>query len=149
MFKPFVTLMVGLTTLFFASNSIGSSSVEEAVKKRMEMFKSSGANIKKLSKIFRSGESSASVDLVDFHVKWSEEMLHLFPMGSQASTSNGSDASSDIWRDSSGFKKRVREYNRSSVELKKALKGKDHALINKKFEHLVKSCKSCHKQFRN
>ena len=61
---------------------------------------------------------SASVEVVDFHVKWSEDMRLLFPAGSEASTSNGSDASSDIWRNTSGFEKQIRQYNLISLERK-------------------------------
>ena len=149
MFRLLGMLMVVTTTLFSASNSIGSSSVEETVKKRIEMFKSSSTNLKKLNKLIRSGDISASVKQVDFHIKWSEEMLLLFPIGSEASTSNGSDASSDIWRDTTGFKKRVSQYNLSSKNLKNALKINDMSLINKNFKDLVESCKTCHRYFRN
>ena len=149
MCRLFLVLLVGSTTLFFAVNSIGSSFVEEAVQTRIEMFKSSGANIKKLSKLIRSGDISASVELVEFHVKWSEDMSRLFPVGSEASTSNGSDASSDIWRDSKGFRKRVDQYNFSATELNEALKSKNISSINENFKNLVESCKNCHKRFRN
>jgi cytochrome c556 len=76
-------------------------------------------------------------------------MLLLFPAGSEASTSNGSDASSDIWRDTTGFKNRVAQYNLSSTALREALKSKNILEINETFEGLVESCKNCHKQFRN
>ncbi len=128
---------------------MGSLSVEEAVQKRIEMFKSSQKNIKELVKFIRSGDISASGDLVDFHVKWSGEMFLLFPAGSEASTSNGSDASSDIWRDTAGFKKQVAQYNLSSKALRQALKTRNIFEINETFEGLLESCKSCHKQFRN
>ena len=141
--------MIMSTELFFAGNSIGSSNIEEAVKKRIQMFKSSSTNLKKLSKSIREGDVSTSVELVDFHIKWSEEMLLLFPSGSEASTSNSSDASSDIWRDTKGFKKRARQYNLSSKQLKEALKINDFSQINNNFESLVKSCKTCHRHFRN
>ena len=149
MFRLFGTLLVCAVTLFLTGKSIGYSTVEDAVQQRIGMFKSSGANIKKLRKLVRSGDISASIELVDFHIKWSEDMHLLFPAGSEASTSNGSDASSDIWRDSTGFKKRVDQYNLSAKELREALKSKNISLINENFEGLVESCKSCHKQFRN
>ena len=149
MLKLIGILLTGSTALFFSANSIGSLPVEEAVQKRIKMFKASGTNIKKLNQLIRSGDFSASVELVDFHVKWSEEMRLLFPAGSEASTSNGSDASSDIWRDTSGFEKQIQQYNLSAIELKEAVKSKNINLINRTFEGLVKSCKSCHKQFRN
>ena len=113
------------------------------------MFKSSAANIKKLSKFIRSGHINASIELVDFHVKWSKEMHLLFPVGSEASISNGSDASSDIWRDTAGFKKQVTQYNFSSKALREAIKSRNISEINEIFKGLVESCKSCHKQFRN
>ena len=93
MFSRFSNLLIWSVTLFLASISMGSLPVEEAVQKRNKMFKSSQANIKKLSKFIRSGDISASSYLVDFHVKWSGEMLLLFPAGSEASTSQptGSD----------------------------------------------------------
>jgi cytochrome c556 len=149
MLNRFSNLLIWSVTLFLASNSMGSLSVEEAVQKRIKMFKSSQANIKELSKFILSGDISESSYLVDFHVKWSGEMLLLFPAGSEASTSNGSDASSDIWRDTTGFKKQVAQYNLSSTALREALKSRDIAEINETFEGLVESCKSCHKQFRN
>ena len=149
MLRLFGILLVWSTALFSFTSSIGSSSVEEAVKTRIEMFKSSGANIKKLNQLIRSGDFSSSIELVDFHIRWSEDMLLLFPEGSEASTSNGSDASSDIWRDTAGFENQIRQYNLSSIELKKAVKSKRVNQINNKFEGLIKSCKSCHKQFRN
>ena len=149
MFRVPGILMIMSTALFFAGNSIGSSNIEEAVKKRIQMFKSSSTNLKKLSKSIREGDVSTSVELVDFHIKWSEEMLLLFPPGSEASTSNGSDASSDIWRDTKGFKKRADQYNLSSKQLKEALKINDFSQINNHFESLVKSCKTCHRHFRN
>ena len=149
MFRLFGTLLVYVVTLFFAGNSIGSSSVEDAVQKRIGMFKSSGANIKKLSKFIRSGDINASIELVDFHVKWSKDMHLLFPVGSEASISNGSDASSNIWSDSTGFKKRVDQYHLSAKKLREALKSKNVSSINENFDGLVGSCKSCHKQFRN
>ena len=149
MLRLFGILLICSTALFSFTNSIASSSVEEAVQKRIEMFKSSGANIKKLHQLIRSSDFSASVELVDFHIKWSEDVLLFFPEGSEASTSNGSDASSDIWRDTADFEKLIRQYNLSSIELKKALKSNKINQINNKFEGLIKSCKSCHKQFRN
>ena len=149
MFRVSGILMIVSTTLFFVSNSIGSSNIEEAVKKRIQMFKSSSTNLKKLSKSIRENDGSTSVELVDFHIKWSEEMLLLFPSGSEASTSNGSDASSDIWRDATRFKKLANQYNLSSKKLKDALKINDIPSINNNFESLVKSCKTCHRHFRN
>lgn len=147
--KVFGILLVGLSTVLLNSNSIGSVSVEEAIQKRIEMFKSSKLNIKKLRKLVRSGDASKAAPLVNFHVRWSEEMPLLFPLGSEASTSNGSDASSDIWDNPVGFKNAIKQYNLKSKELQKSLKSADSASINKAFKSFAVTCKGCHKKFRN
>jgi cytochrome c556 len=149
MSKVFGILLVGLTTVLLNSNSIGSVSVEEVIQKRIEMFKLSKANIKKLRKLIRSGDASKAVPLVDFHVRWSEDMPLLFPLGSEASTSNGSDASSDIWDNPVGFKDAIKQYNLKSKELRKSLRSADSASINETFKSFAGTCKGCHKQFRN
>ena len=145
----FGLLLVGLTTVFFASNSDGSVSVNEAVQKRIEMFRASKANIKILKKLIRSGNASKAVPLVDFHVTWSEDMPLLFPPGSEASTSNGSDASSDIWDNPIGFKNAIKQYNSKSKDLQKSLRNADPVSINETFKSFAGTCKGCHKQFRN
>ena len=147
--RVFGILLVGLTTVCLAGNSIGAVSVEEAIKKRIAMFKSSGANIKKLSKLIRSGDSSEAIQLVDFHVTWSEDMSMLFPLGSDASTSNGSDASSDIWDNPTGFKNAITQYNLASNKLSESLRSAGSESINETFKSFVGTCKGCHKQFRN
>ena len=145
----FGTLIVGLTTVLLASTSIGSVSFEEAIQKRIAMFKSSGENIKKLNKLIRVGDFSRAIQLVNFHVTWSENMPLLFPLGSEASTSNGSDASSDIWDNPTGFKNAIKQYNLTSKNLRKSLRSANSESINETFKSFVSTCKSCHKQFRN
>ena len=147
--RCFKILMVGLTTLLLASTSIGSVSVEEAIQKRIAMFKSSGENIKKLNKLTRTGDVTKAIKLVNFHVTWSDDMSFLFPIGSEASTSNGSDASSDIWDNQTGFKNAIKQYKFASKNLRASLRSADSVSINKTFKSFVGTCKSCHKQFRN
>ena len=142
-------LIFGLTTLLLASTAIGSVSVEEAIQKRIATFKSSGENIKKLNKLIRAGKPSSAIQLVDFHVGWSEDMSSLFPLGSEASTSNGSDASSDIWDNQTAFKNAIKQYNVASKNLRVSLQSADSNSINETFKNFVGTCKSCHKQFRN
>ena len=147
--KAFVILFIGLTAVLFNSHSIAFVSVEKAVQKRIEMFKTSKSNIKKLRQLIRSGNASKAVPLVDFHIKWSREMPMLFPLGSEASTSNGSDASSDIWDNPTGFINAINQYSLKSKELRKSLLSTDPVLINEAFKNFAGTCKGCHKQFRN
>ena len=118
-------LIFALTTLLLAGTSNGSISVEEAIQKRIATFKSSGENIKKLNKLIRAGDASNAIQLVDFHIGWSEDMSSLFPLGSEASTSNGSDASSDIWDNQTGFKNAIKQYNLTAKNLRASLRSAD------------------------
>ena len=147
--KLFGILIFGLTSLLLASTSISSVSVEEAIQKRIAMFKSSGENIKKLNKLIRAGDASNAIQLLDFHIGWSEDMSSLFPLGSEATISNGSDASLDIWDNKTGFKNAIKQYNVASKNLRVSLQSADSNSINETFKNFVGTCKSCHKQFRN
>lgn len=149
MYRVFGILLFILITGFSVSNSIGSVSVEKVIQKRIEMFKSSGKNIKMLGELIRSGNPRDGIQLLDFHVRWSENMPFLFPLGSEASTSNGSDASSDIWDDPIGFTSAIKQYNLASKDLKKVLKSADSGSIIQSFKSFVGTCKACHKQYRN
>ena len=147
--KVFGILLVGFTTVLSASTSIGSVSVEEAIQKRIAMFKSSGENIKKLNKLIRAGDASNTIQLVDFHVGWSEDMSSLFPLGSEASTSNGSDASSDIWGNPNSFKNVIKQCDLTATNLRKSLVSADSLSINEALKSFVGTWKNYHKQFRN
>ena len=136
-------------TVFSASNSISSVSSEEAIQKRVKMFKLSGNNVKTINKFIRSGDTKEAIPLLDFHVTWSQNMPLLFPLGSEASISNSSDASSDIWDNPIGFARAIKQYNLASKDLKKALRSGDSVSINQIFKNFVGTCKGCHKQFRN
>ena len=149
MSKVFGIISVGLTAVLCDSSSIGSVSVEETIQKRIEMFKASKANIKKLRKLIRSGDTSEAVPMVDFHIRWSQDMPFLFPSGSEASTSNGSDASSDIWDDPAAFRNAIKQYNLKSKELRKSLISAGSASINETFKSFASTCNDCHKRFRN
>ena len=147
--RRFGVLMICLTTMLLANTSTGSVSAEKAIQKRIAMFKSSGENIKELHKLIRVGDVTSAIRLVNFHVTWSEDMSLLFPLGSEASMSNGSDASSDIWVNPTGFENAIKQYNLTSNELSKSLRISDPASIDETFKRFVGSCKGCHKQFRN
>ena len=76
--KGFGISLSCIITFLIASNSIGSVSVEEAIQNLIEMFKSSGKNIKALNKSIQTGDTSKAVQLMGFHVTWSEKCPYFF-----------------------------------------------------------------------
>jgi len=81
--------------------------------------------------------------------KWASEMHKYFPKGSEASTSNKSEASDNIWTDSEGFKKAIKKFEISSAKLIKISQNKNIDDTVSSFREVAASCKGCHKQFRN
>ena len=81
--------------------------------------------------------------------KWANEMHEFFPKGSEASSSNKSQASDNIWSDPEGFKKAVKKFEITSAKLIKISQNKNIDDTVSSFREVAASCKGCHKQFRN
>ena len=146
-----VILMKKLLSIYFifVLSSVAYASFDEVIYNRIKMFKFSGANIKELRSAIRAKDTEKAVEAVAFHIAWSEKMKEAFPLGSHASTTNGSDASADIWRNFKKFEQFVNEYTRSARNLNDALKKENTNLIVNRFQDLATACKDCHKSFRN
>ena len=138
-----------LVYFIFILSSIAYASFDEVIYNRIQMFKFSGANIKELRSAIRAKDTEKAIEAIAFHITWSEKMREAFPLGSHASTTNGSDASADIWRNFKKFEQFVNGYNRSARDLNDALKKEDINLIIDRFQELATACKDCHKSFRN
>ena len=81
--------------------------------------------------------------------KWANEMHEFFPKGSEASSSNKSQASDDIWSDPEGFKKAIKTFEKASAKLIKISKNKNIDDTVSSFREVAASCKGCHQKFRN
>ena len=81
--------------------------------------------------------------------KWANEMHEFFPKGSEASSSNKSQASGNIWSDPEGFKKAIKTFEKASAKLIKILKNKNIDDTVSSFREVAASCKGCHQKFRN
>ena len=138
-----------LIYFIFILSSIAYASFDEVIYNRIQMFKFSGASIKELRSAIRAKDTEKAIEAVAFHINWSEKMKEAFPLGSHASTTNGSDASADIWRNFKKFEQFVNGYTRSARDLNDALKREDIYLIVDRFQDLANACKDCHKSFRN
>ena len=76
-------------------------------------------------------------------------MHEFFPKGSEASSSNKSQASDDIWSDPEGFKKAIKTFEKASAKLIKISKNKNIDDTASSFREVAASCKACHQKFRN
>ena len=76
-------------------------------------------------------------------------MHKYFPKGSEASTSNKSEASDNIWSDPEGFKQAIKKFGISSAKLIKISQNKNIDDTVSSFREVAGSCKGCHQKFRN
>ena len=138
-----------LAYFIFVMSSIAYAAFDEVIYNRIQMFKFSGANIKELRTAIRAKDTQKAIKAVAFQITWSEKMKEAFPLGSHASTANGSDASAEIWQDFKAFEQYISRYNKSAINLNDALKKDDFKLIIDSFQDMAAACKGCHKRFRN
>jgi len=80
---------------------------------------------------------------------WADKMKTFFPIGSEASISNLSAASSDIWDNYNVFKELIKSYQESANKILNAAKNRDKERLLVAFEATLKSCNSCHDLFRD
>ena len=75
------------------------------VEERQAKFKESKKGMRVLRDSIKSQDKNEALHAVDFHIAWSRKLPAMFPQGSEASISNGSDASGDIWENFERFER--------------------------------------------
>ena len=142
----FVLILFFITFPFF---SYSNDSATGIIKERMEKFQES----KNLMRTINKSLSDNNFDIISQSAEklnqWASEMHKYFPKGSEASASNKSQASGDIWSDPEGFKKAVKKFEIASAKLIKISQNKNIDDIVSSFREVAASCKGCHQQFRN
>ena len=142
----FVLILFLISFPFFSYSYEGATGI---VKERMDKFKES----KNLMRTINKSLSDNNFDIIRQSAKklnkWASEMHEYFPKGSEASSSNKSEASDNIWSDPKGFKEAIKKFEISSAKLIKISQNKNIDDTVSSFREVAASCKGCHKQFRN
>ena len=142
----FVLILFFITLPFF---SYSNESATGIIKERMEKFQESKNLMRTINKSLSDNNFDVITQSAEKLNKWANEMHEYFPKGSEASTSNKSQASDNIWSDPEGFKKAVKKFEITSAKLIKISQNKNIDETVSSFRELAASCKGCHKQFRN
>ena len=116
------------------------------IKERMDKFKMSKNLMKKINKGLQNDDLVIIEKSAQTLLDWSKEMSNYFPEGSDTAPS---EASSDIWLDSEGFKVAIKNFELASLELITQSQNKDFDMTVNSFRNLAKTCKGCHQKFRN
>ena len=147
MYKCKLILILFLISFpFFSYSNDGATGI---IKERMDKFQES----KNLMRTINKSLSDNNFDIIRQSAeklnKWAIEMHKYFPKGSEANSSNKSQASYNIWSDPEGFKKAVKKFEITSAKLIKISQNKNIDDTVSSFREVAASCKGCHKQFRN
>ena len=142
----FVLILFLISFPFFSYSQEGSTGI---IKERMNKFQES----KNLMRTINKSLSDNNFDIIresgEKLNKWAIEMHKYFPKGSEANSSNKSQASDNIWSDPEGFKKAIKTFEIASAKLIKISKNKNIDDTVSSFREVAASCKGCHQKFRN
>ena len=142
----FVLILFLITFPFFSYSHKGAAGI---IKERMDKFQESKNLMRTINKSLRNNDFNVIAQSAEKLNKWANEMDKYFPKGSEASTSNKSEASSNIWSEPEDFKKAIQRFEISSARLIKISKNKNIDETVSSFREVAASCKGCHQKFRN
>ena len=140
-----ITLILGLTFLSWPVSASSLGVVEE----RQARFKESKKGMRVLRDSIKSQDKNEALHAVDFHIAWSRKLPAMFPQGSEASITNGSDASGDIWENFERFERLNLDYQKTALMVRSELDHGDYDAAMRNFFKMARSCKACHENFRN
>ena len=142
----FVFILFFITFPFFSYSNESATSI---IKERMEKFQESKNLMRTINKSLSDNNFDVITQSAEKLNKWANEMHEYFPKGSEANTSNKSQASDNIWSDPEGFKKAVKKFEITSAKLIKISQNKNIDDTVSSFREVAASCKGCHQQYRN
>ena len=119
------------------------------VEERQAKFKESKKGMRLLRDSIKSQDKNEALRAVDFHIAWSRKLTAMFPQGSEASITNGSDASGDIWESFERFERLNLDYQKTALMVRSELDQGDYDAAMRNFFKMARSCKACHENFRN
>ena len=141
----------GLSAFFLGlfNKILFAETADHVIKKRVAKFKEASENLKFLRRTIRQSNYEDAKKLLKFHEEWSMMIPDSFPLGSEASVNNKSDASYEIWNYFEKFVFYSSDYHDRVLKLKSALDSGQKSNVSKAFGAMATSCKSCHSMFRN
>ena len=134
-------ILTGLTY----DHTFAHSGATGIVKERMDYFKASQSNLKKIKTHIRNENYASIIPLANSIASWSAKMPNYFPAGSNLKPS---EASPKIWSDFEGFRAAAKLNWKATISLAKVAKIGDRNSVVTAFKETVESCKSCHKTYR-
>jgi len=124
-------------------------SEESLIQERITFFKKSEKSLIKINKLLITRNYQKIINEAKFINDWSKLIPSFFPEGTQATMTNNSDASSDIWINFDGFVMKAQKTEQHSMQIINAALNNSFDGIKIALKKTSNSCTSCHRSFRN
>ena len=115
------------------------------VKERMDKFEASEKATKRIKQALSRGDNAVVIAEAEFLVSWARKMEGFFPENSNQPPSEAKD---DIWLQWDKFVGAIQSFDNATQALIDDARSEDSRAIGQAFKEMTKSCKSCHRQFR-
>lgn len=135
--------------IVFMGDVLGADSSASIINDRKKFMKVSEQKMSIIKKNIELSNYQQAQENALYIKDWADKMKTFFPIGSEASISNLSAASSDIWDNYNVFKELIKSYQESANKIVNAAKNRDKDRLLVAFEATLKSCNSCHDLFRD
>ena len=142
MIKFLITIISCLFVNYASAN-------DNIINERIKNFKYAKKAMREINQSLTNENYLNINDNILFLYNWFKVLPSYFPQGSEASISNNSDASAEIWENLDLFHKYSNNSKILSLGILKSLDKNDKKNIKLKFDELARSCSNCHKKFRN
>ena len=115
------------------------------VKERMDKFEASEKATKRIKQALSRGDTAVVMAEAKFLLSWAREMESYFPENSNQPPSEAKD---EIWLQWDDFVGAIQSFDNAAQALIDAAETQNPRAIDGAFKEMVRSCKSCHQQFR-
>ena len=132
--------------IFFSSISFGSDKIIEERIANFKIIEKSLNNINKFANLKKFDEIISEAKVIN---EWLINLPSYFPAGTQASMTNNSDASSDIWNNFDKFLQLVDNTHNNTILIINSAKEENLNNLFNAINNTSKSCTQCHRLFRN
>jgi cytochrome c556 len=139
-----------ISSLMFGFSSAWAGEVEKAVDYRQGAMNVYSWNMKAMSDMMK-GKIPFDQKVFAGHAKdlYSASSLNLMPGFPEDSESEESDALPDIWLDFDDFEAKYKAFGEAANDLNEVAATGDKATLGKALEKAGKTCKACHKKYKN
>ena len=138
-----------ILVIFLIFFNISCFSKESLIQERITFFKKSEKSLTKISKLLITKNYEEIINEARIINDWSILIPSFFPEGTQATITNDSDASSDIWMNFDDFTKKAKKTEYYSLQIINSALKNNFDGIKIALNKTSASCTSCHRSFRN